>query len=145
MKIALISVLGTDVLMYILPIFFYVTYKQRKRLYQLVVSGGQLIVLKEWEDMICHNAFYTTIGVMINFGIWGFAFYISISFVAVWSYQASAWLITWIVSFFMDFILFEFLVELIIGLIYIKRKNSSCLRVVAEFLNSARNYRCLWP
>ena len=144
-KIAVLSVLGTDVVMYILPIFFYVTYKQRKRLYQLVVSGGQLIVLKEWEDMICHNGFYTTIGVIINFGIWGFAFYISISFVAVWSYQASAWLITWIVSFFMDFILFEFLVELIIGLIYIKRKNSSCPRVVAEFLNRARNYRCLWP
>lgn len=144
-KISFISMIGADVLMYILALFFYVSYRQRKRLYKIVVSGGQLVVLKEWEEMVCKNAFYTVIGVIINLLIWGFSFYISVSFVAVWSVQASAWLITFIVTFVLDFIVFEFLVEFIIGLFYLKRKNVSCLRAIAEFLNQTRNYRCLWP
>ena len=45
----------------------------------------------------------------------------------------------------MDFIVFEIIVEFIISLVYLGRKNNEFLRKIGEFLNRARNYRCLWP
>ena len=144
-KVAFISMLCANFTMYILAVFFQFSRNQRRRLFKLVISGGQLIILKEWEEMVCNNTFYTVIGLFIHYGIWAFAFYISISFVAVWKVQAKAYLISMICCGIMDFIVFEIIVEFIISLVYLGRKNNEFLRKIGEFLNRARNYRCLWP
>ena len=44
-----------------------------------------------------------------------------------------------------DFLIFEFALEFFISIIYLGRKNNEVFRRIGEFLNRARNYRCLWP
>ena len=144
-QISFLSVLASDTLLYILPIFFYVSYSERKKLYQLVISGKQLVILKEWENLVCRNCGWTIVGLIINVGIWIFSLYISIGFVAVWTVQKYEWLICFGIAFFMDFVIFEVLMEVFVGLFYIKRKKVSCMRVIGEFFNQVRNYRCLSP
>ena len=144
-KVSILSMLCANTVMYILAVFFTFSRSQRRRLYKLVTSGGQLIILKEWEDMVCHNAFFTIIGLFIHYGIWAWTFYISVAFVAVWKVQAKAYSICMISGAAFDFLIFEFALEFFISIIYLGRKNNEVFRRIGEFLNRARNYRCLWP
>ena len=95
--------------------------------------------------MVCHNAFFTIIGLFIHYGIWAWSFYISVAFVAVWKVQAKAYSIYMIAGAAFDFLIFEFALEFFISIIYLGRKNNEVLRRIGEFLNRVRNYRCLWP
>ena len=104
-----------------------------------------MVILKEWENLVCRNCGWTIVGLIINVGIWIFSLYISIGFVAVWTVQKYEWLICFGIAFFMDFVIFEVLMEVFVGLFYIKRKKVSCMRVIGEFFNQVRNYRCLSP
>ena len=144
-KVGIISLLISDTIMYILAFFFQFSRKQRYKLLNLVNEGKQLAILKEWEEITCQNSGFTVIGLFIHYFIWGLSFYISIAFVAVWSVQSSAYVIAIISAFAFDFIIFEITAELIIALLYLGREHNVILRIIAEFLNRCRNYRCLWP
>jgi hypothetical protein len=144
-KVAFISMLCANVIIYILAFFFHFSNNQRKKLNNLVQQSGQLIILKEWEEMTCRNAGFTFLGLVINYGIWAFAFYISIAFVAVWKAQAKAYMISMIWCFSFDFVLFEVVVEMVIALLYIGRDRNELIRKITDFLYRSRNYRCLWP
>ena len=144
-KISFLAILISDVFMYFLSIFFQTSYKQRRRLYIVVIKHGQLQILKEWEHMTFVNNIWTIIGCVINYSIWIVSFYITVSFYAVWKVQNSAFLKGFLFCFLGDFILFEILIELFIALMYWKRRSSGILRFLAEKLNNVRNYRCLWP
>jgi hypothetical protein len=144
-KVAFISMLCANVSIYILAFFFNFSNNQIKKLNNLVQQSGQLIILKEWEEMTCRNAGFTFLGLVIHYGIWAFAFYISIAFVAVWKAQAKAYLISMIWCFCFDFILFEIVVEMVIALLYIGRDRNELIRKITDFLYRSRNYRCLWP
>ena len=144
-KISFLAILIADIVMYFLSIFFQTSYKQRRRLYIVVIKHGQLQILKEWEHMTFVNNIWTIIGCVINYCIWIISFYITVSFNAVWKVQNSAFLKGFLFCFFGDFILFEILIELFIALLYWKRRSNSTLRLLAEKLNNVRNYRCLWP
>ena len=89
--------------------------------------------MKEWEDMIYNNSFYTVIGLFLHYCIWVFSFYISISFVAVWKIQVNAYMVSMIWCDKMDFLVFEIIVEFIISLIYLGRKNNEFLRKIGNF------------
>ena len=144
-KISFLAILISDVVMYFLSIFFQTSYKQRRRLYIVVIKHGQLQILKEWEHMTFVNNIWTIIGCVINYSIWIASFYITVSFNAVWKVQNSAFLKGFLFCFLGDFILFEILIELFIALMYWKRRSNGTLRYLAEKLNNIRNYRCLWP
>ena len=144
-KIAFISMLCANVIMYILAFFFHFSHNQRRKLNNLVQQSGQLIILKEWEEMTCRNAGFTFLGLIIHYCIWAFAFYISIAFVAVWKVQADAYVISMIWCFSFDFVLFEVVVEMVIALLYLGRENQELIRKITDFLHRGRNYRCLWP
>ena len=77
--------------------------------------------------------------------VFGLGVYISIAFVAVWKVQAKAYSICMISGAAFDFLIFEFALEFFISIIYLGRKNNEVFRRIGEFLNRARNYRCLWP
>ena len=144
-KIAVLSILASDVVMYAFPLFFTVTYMQRRRLHKLVVSGGQLIVLKEWQRTQRKNCLKNFIGYLICLGIWAFAFYISIGFVAVWNNQELEWLITFFICFLVEYVFLECLVELLVAAFYSQRRDHITLRKIGEFLNRVRNYRGMYP
>ena len=142
---AFVAVLLQKIFCYLLPFFFFFNYKQRKSLFNVVIYGGQLKVLKEWETLKNQNKFKTVIGVIICVIIWFINFYITISFNAVWKFQNSAFLISFIFAFVLDFIVFEFGIELIICLFYAYRKNSETWLKIGFFLNELRDYRVLSP
>ena len=142
---AFVAVLLQKIFCYLLPFFFYFNYKQRKTLFNVVIYGGQLKVLKEWETLKDQNKYKNVIGVIICLIIWIFNFYITISFNAVWKFQNSAFFISFIFAFVLDFIVFEFGVELIICLFYAYRKNSETWLKIGFFLNELRDYRVLNP
>ena len=145
LKVAVISALGANVLMYLLVFFFITSTYQRRRLFHFVINGGQLVVIKAFEKIMRSNAIWTTIGMIICLIFWIGNFYISVAFTAVWSVQKDAWLITFIISMIFDLIIFELLIEVIIGAFFACRKNSECLRGFGEWLNRVRCYRTLWP
>jgi hypothetical protein len=140
---SIFTVLITDVFMHFMTIFFQVSNRQKRRLLKLVLMGGQLIVLKEYEDMQCVNAFIAFIGMLICYTLWAFSFYMSFTFYSVWKVQNKAFIISFIITVALDFFVLEFFYELFLAIIYMQRKSSSCLRKVGEFLNRVRNHRCM--
>ena len=134
----------SNIVIYILIFFFQLTYKQRKRLFYVVTKGGEMVVLKEWENIQDNNFCFILIGLTLCIGIWMFSFYTSFCFYAVWTIQNKAYLLCFLLAFIFDFILTEFLIELLIGLFYIFR-SSDFMTKCGENLNYLRNYRCLWP
>ena len=145
LKVAVISALGANVLMYLMVFFFITSTYQRRRLFHFVINGGQLVVIKAFEKIMRSNAIWTTIGMIICLIFWIGNFYISVAFTAVWSVQKDAWLITFIISMIFDLIIFELLIEVIIGAFYSFRAKRECLRGFGEWLNRVRCYRTLWP
>ena len=142
--ISILSILISNILMYIIIKFFEFSYKQRKRLFTVVIKGGQIVILKEWEKINEDNFCFILIGFLLIFGICFFSFYISFCFNCVWKQQNIAYLLCVFFSCGIDFIIFEVLIELFIGLLFYFRK-VKCINKIAEFLNFLRNYRCLWP
>ena len=138
------TTLITDVFMHFFTIFFQVSSRQKRRLLKLVLMRGQLIVLKEYEDMQCVNTFITVIGMLISFAIWSFAFYMSFTFYSVWKVQNLAFIYTFGITVSIDFVILEFIYELFLAIIYMQRKTSALLRRVGEFLNRLRNHRCMF-
>ena len=137
------TVIITDVFMHFMTIFFQVSNRQKRRLLKLVLMGGQLIVLKEYEDMQCVNAFISFIGMLICYTLWAFSFYMSFTFYSVWKVQNKAFIYSFIITVALDFLVLEFLYELFLAIIYMQRKSSSCFRKLGEFLNRVRNHRCM--
>ena len=140
---SIFTVLITDTFMHFMTIFFQVSNRQKRRLLKLVLMGGQLIVLKEYEDMQCVNAFISFIGMLICYTLWAFSFYMSFTFYSVWKVQNKAFIYSFIITVALDFLVLEFFYELFLAIIYMQRKSSSCMRKVGEFLNRVRNHRCM--
>ena len=105
--------------------------------------SGQLIVLKEYEDMQCINGFVTFIGMIISLAIWAFSFYMSFTFYSVWKVQNKAFIYSFIITVALDFFVLEFFYELFLAIIYTQRKSSALFRRLGELLNRIRNHRCM--
>ena len=142
-KYSAFTALITDTFMHFFTIFFQVSNRQKRRLLKLVLMKGQLIVLKEYEDMQCVNTFITIIGLLISLAIWAFSFYMSFTFYSVWKVQNKAFIYSFIITVAIDFLVLEFIYELFLALIYMKRKSSGLFRRVGEFLDRIRNHRCM--
>ena len=143
LKYSLFTALITDTFMHFFTIFFQVSNRQKRRLLKLVLMKGQLIVLKEYEDMQCVNTFITFIGLLISMAIWAFSFYMSFTFYSVWKVQNKAFIYSFIFTIVIDFFVLEFIYELFLALIYMKRKSSGLFRRIGEFLDRIRNHRCM--
>ena len=66
-KVGMISLLISNIIMYILAFFFHFTRKQRYKLLNLVNEGKQLLILKKWQEINSHNSRFTLIGYIIHF------------------------------------------------------------------------------
>ena len=137
------TVLITDAFMHFFAIFLQVSDKQKRRLLKIILLKGQLIVLKEYEDMQCINTFITVIGLSIGLVIWGFSFYMSFTFYSVWKVQNRAFIDSFFITIVIDFFVLEFIYELFLSIIYTQRKSSELFKRLGEFLNRVRNHRCM--
>ena len=126
--------------------FFFVfpSIKIRRLLY-LVKNNGNLIILKEWEQMSYIQGYKALVGYFICFIEWVLSFYVTFGFTVVWKYQNVAFYVCLILSFFFDFLLFEIIVEGIIAFLFHKRREVKWMRFAGEFLNRLRDYRCMSP
>ena len=143
LKYSIYTILITDTFMHFMTIFFKFSEKQKRRLLRLVLHKGQLIVMKEYEDMQCANNIFTVFGTLICYTIWGFAFYMSFAFYSVWKNQNKAYIYSFLMTIGLDFIGLDCFYELILAVIYMQRKTSEIFRVIGEFLNRVRNHRCM--
>jgi len=142
-KYSFVTVLIVDTFMHLMVFCFQFSGKQKRRLLKLVLLKGQLIVMKEYEDMQCANSIFTVFGALICYGIWIFSFYLSFAFYAVWRDQNKALIYSFFITIGLDFVLLDCFYELILAVIYMQRKSSAFFRVIGEFLNRVRNHRCL--
>ena len=142
-KYAIYTVLITDTFMHFMTIFFQFSGRQKRRLLRLVLQKGQLIVMKEYEDMLCANNIVTVFGALICYAIWGFTFYMSFAFYSVWKVQNKAYVYSFLMTVGIDVVGLDCFYELFLAIIYMQRKSSAVLRVVGEFLNRIRNHRCM--
>ena len=142
---SIISNVLTIISMYFFPFFFRVSQSQQRKLYDVVISGGQLIVLKEYERLACTNAFFTVIGVLLCLSAGAGTFYFSFGFTAVWQYQANTWVISNVISFIIEFVFCELMMEGLVAFLYIFRKKGKFPLYIGYILNQMRNYRVLWP
>ena len=142
---SIISNVLTIISMYFFPFFFRVSQSQQRKLYDVVISGGQLIVLKEYEQLACTNAFFTVIGVLLCLSAGAGTFYFSFGFTAVWQYQANTWVISNVISFIIEFVFCELMMEGLVAFLYIFRKKGKFPLYIGYILNQMRNYRVLWP
>ena len=118
---------------------------QRRRLYQLVMKGGQLIIIKAYNKLRSENKCSSIIGFIICIIIWIICSYITFTFVAVWKIQKNAWIVTFILSLFIDLLFGELGVEIFIGILFYFRKKANWIRDYGEWLHRLRCYRTLWP
>ena len=109
------------------------------------MRGGQLVVIKGFNELKSQNNCSSLIGLIFCIIIWVVCIYITFTFVAVWKIQKSAFIITSIISEIIDLIIGELGVELIIGAFYHMRRKNNCLRDFGEWFNRLRCYRTLWP
>ena len=72
LKYSIITILIVDTFMHFMAIFFQFSLRQKRKLLKLVLGRGQLIVLKEYEDMLCVNLIITVFGAIICYAIWIF-------------------------------------------------------------------------
>ena len=143
LKYSIFTILIVDTFMYFMAIFFQFSLKQKRKLLRLVLGRGQLIVLKEYEDMQCVNTIITVFGALICYGIWIFSFYMSFAFYSVWKVQNKAFVLSFIMTVALDFVGLDLFYELFLAIIYMQRKSTYCFRVLGEFLNRLRNHRCM--
>ena len=143
LKYSIFTVLIVDAFMHFMTIFFQFSGRQKRRLLRLVLLEGQLIVMKEYEDMQCANTIITVFGALICYGIWIFTFYMSFAFYAVWKVQNKALIYSFFMTIGIDIVILDCFYELVLAIIYMQRKSSAFFRVIGEFLNRVRNHRCM--
>jgi len=143
LKYSIFTVLIVDAFMHFMTIFFQFSGTQERRLLRLVLLEGQLIVMKEYEDMQCANTIITVFGALICYGIWIFTFYMSFAFYAVWKVQNKALIYSFFMTIGIDIVILDCFYELVLAIIYMQRKSSAFFRVIGEFLNRVRNHRCM--
>ena len=85
------------------------------------------------------------IGYILCIIIWGVTYYVTFGFTVVWKYQNSAFYLCLILCFSFEFLIFELITEAINAYCFSVRRNNNCLRILGEFLNKMRNYRCMSP
>jgi hypothetical protein len=139
------AMLATDGTIYLAAFFFKFPIKKQRRLFELVTSGGQIVMLKEWGIVEKKLKKLAIIGMIIFGIIWLFSYYISFGFTIVWKFQRWAFVECLAFSFIFNFIICEFLIEFFIAILYLQRKQNCFCRGIAEGLNKLRNYRCLSP
>ena len=142
---ALISTLGADFVLYLLAFFFVFPSIKVRRLLYLVKEGGNLIILKEWDEMSKIQGYKALIGYIVCFIIWVISFYVTFGFTVVWKYQNGAFYLCLILGFVFDFLFLELIVEGIVALFFYKRREIAWMRYVGEFLNRLRDYICMSP
>jgi hypothetical protein len=120
------GVLCSIFISYATACLFWVFPYMRKRLYKLVTTGGQLIILKEWSDMNTKNIFYTILAMTLHISFWGGSWYVAITFCAVWKDYAMTWLWGWIICLVMEVFIFEIFIEWFISWFYYCRRSSRC-------------------
>ena len=140
----LISIIS-NLFIYLIAFFFITSVYQRRRLYQLVMKGGQLIIIKAYNKLRSENKCSSIIGFIICIIIWIICSYITFTFVAVWKIQKNAWIVTFILSLFIDLLFGELGVEIFIGILFYFRKKANWIRDYGEWLHRLRCYRTLWP
>ena len=143
--LSIISAIASNLLIYNIVFLFGTSTYQRRRLYRLVMSGEQLIIMKAWAKLEKIMRCSTFFGMIIVIIIWAANIYITLIFTAVWKVQRSAFIIVFIISLFIDLVIGEIGIELIIAFLYSFRKDSTILRNLGESLNRLRCYRTLWP
>ena len=142
---SLISSFATDIALYLLAFFFYFSPVKFRRLLHLVKENGDLIILKEWNEMSLIQGYKAFIGYILCMIIWGVSYYVTFGFTVVWKYQNSAFYLCLILCFSFEFLIFELITEALNALCFAERRNNNFLRILGEFLNRMRNYRCMSP
>jgi len=142
---ALLSVLASSLVMYVLVWFFRMTNDQRRTLFLTVKKGIQMRILRIWGEVEKKNLPFTILGMFINIAIWFGCFYFSFNFVAVWTGWDMTWLIGVGIAICLDLFLLECGFELFIAMIYSFRVTSPTACKFAEYLNRVRSYRTMWP
>jgi hypothetical protein len=99
--------------------------------------------MKEYEDMQIPNTIITVFGYLICYGLWIFDFYMSYAFYAVWKVQNKALIYSFFIAVGLDFVILDCFYELFSVVIYVQRKSLLIFRVIGEFLQRVRNYRCM--
>ena len=133
----------SNIVMYFIALFFHFPQNLARRLYKLVLFNGQLIVLKEWEEIAYQQGLKSIPGVIFCVIFWIISFYVGIGFTAVWHDQKFEFLISFAFAFTLNFFVMELIVEGIIALFYIGRKKYNCVKKFTYQLNRLRNFRCL--
>ena len=142
---AILSMLTTDFTMYLVAFFFKFSIEDQKRLLTLVISGGQLVLDKQWKIYSKKLKKRAIIGMIICGIIWLYSFYSSFGFTVVWKFQNMGYIVCFVLCFVFNFVICEFLIEFFLTVLYTQRKHNFFLRWIAEGLNKLRNYRCLSP
>ena len=135
--------LCSNFVMYLLAIFFEFPYDSARRLFKLVLFNGQLIVMREWGEIVSVQKIKAFFGVIFCMIIWLISLYISLGFTAVWKEQKFDLLIGLLFGIVLNFFIFELIVEGIIAIVYKGRKKYNCIKKFGFLLNRLRNYRCL--
>lgn len=143
--IAIAITLVSNFMMYFFIIFFKSSTYQRTKLFRIVMDGGDLIVLKAFEEMMAVNDCSAVFGVIL-FCIFFIAnFYITVTFTSVWKKQRGDFIVGFIFCLFDDLVVGEIGIELIIMVFYMFRKDYNCMRNFGECLNRVRSFRAIWP
>ena len=145
LALSILTSILSNIFIYLIAFFFMTSIYQRRRLYQLVMKGGQLIIIKAYNKLKSQNNCSTIIGFIICIIIWIVCGYITFTFLAVWTIQKSAWILIFILSLFMDLLFGELGIEIIIGILFSFRKKVNWIRDFGEWLHRLRCYRTLWP
>ena len=141
----IINVSITVLVMYVFPYFFLVHPKKREELFQNVIKGGQLVVLKMWEQMACKIRGVAIAGVIVMAIVWGCSFYVCIGFTAVWKEQLVTWVVCNVSCYILVYVVCEILIEGVIAVFFSLRKKGLVILEIGLWLNQMRNYRALWP
>ena len=133
----------SNLVMYGIALSFHFPKDMANRLYKLVLFNGQLIVLKEWEEITFSQGLKAIPGVIICICCWLISLYVGLGFTAVWRDQNFEFLISFAFAFVLNFFIMELIVEGIIAIFYIGRKKYNCTKKFGFMLNRLRNFRCL--
>ena len=133
----------SNLVMYCIALSFHFPKDTANRLYKLVLFNGQLIVLKEWEEISFAQGIKAIPGIIFCVIFWLISLYVGLGFTAVWNDQNFEFLISFAFAFVLNFFIMELIVEGIIAIFYIGRKKYNCTKKFGYFLNRLRNYRCL--
>ena len=134
---------ASNFVMYFLAVFFEFPYNSARRLFKLVLFNGQLIVMREWDEINVNQKIKAFFGVIFCAIIWLISLYVSLGFTAVWKEQKYDFLISFVFGVVLNFFIMELIVEGIIAIIYKGRRKYKCIKQFGFLLNRLRNYRCL--